>query len=249
MLRSKIFIYSLALAATFVSAAQASILTFDSCGTSASSAIATTCNGGAVNQNYGDRVTNGNTDANGSGSDRTYGESGEGYTPNVTVSYNTGFGWSTGFSNLTNVIWLDGSLGVLNITFQADAGFQARLLGFDLGAFLPNPTYQNVDVRITDELSNTLFSNTYSVGSNSVNQAINVTSGNGGFLTLTLDTSRLAYDPLNGIFDRESIGIDNIRFAQQSVEPEPPTNGELPEPSTFALVGGAALLGAWLRRR
>lgn len=248
MKKSILILAGLALSAVFSTTAQASILTFDTCGGSASTAITGTCNGGAVNQNYGDRVTNGNTDANGTGSDRTYGESGEGYTPNVTVAYSGGFGWSVGFSNLTNVIWVDGTVGVLNITFQADPGFQARLLGFSLGAFLPNPTYDNVSVSISDESSALLYSNSYNLDANDLNQAINVQSGNGGFLTLTLDLSALPFDPQNGIFDRESIGIDNIRFAQSAVT-EPPQTGELPEPSTFALVGGAALLGAWLRRR
>ncbi len=234
---------------------QASILTFDTCGGSATAAITTTCSGGSLNTNYGNRVSGANTDANGS-QDRFYGESGEGYTPNIAVGYSSGgFGWGIGFSNLTNVVWVDGNLGILNITFTADPGFRARLLGFDLGAF-PDfinsaiDTYDDVAVSVSDENSSVLFNNSgnfYTVGPEGINQIINVASGNGGSLTLSLDLSRLAFG--SGVFDRESVGIDNIRFAQEAVNPDPPPTGNVPEPSTFALVGGAALAGAWLRRR
>jgi hypothetical protein len=233
--------------------ASASILTFDSCGTSATSAILNSCSGGAINQNYGDRVTGANTDANGT-EDRSYGESGEGFTPNIVTSYSTGFGWGSGFSALTNVIYAPGDVAFLNVTFTADPGFRARLLGFDLGAFFdlinfPNTTqYSGVNVSVFDENSTELFNQNYTVDINGVNQLINLQSGVGGFLTLSLNTSNLAWDPASGIFDRESIAFDNIRFAQTAAT-EPPPTGDIPEPSTFALVGGAALLAAWARNR
>jgi hypothetical protein len=238
---------------------RASILTFDNCGTSVTAAIQTSCFGGPVNQNYGDRVTGANSDAGGASTERSYGESGEGYTPNVLTSYSTGLGWGLGFSTLTNVLYMPvDALGnpsnVLNITFTADAGFQARLLGFSLGAFFdtfgqPNITsYSGVSVLVLDESNATLFSQNYNLDALSLNQAINVTGSNGGSLTLRLDLSGVLYNPDIGRFDREYVGIDNIRFAQQSA-PTQPSGGEIPEPSTFALVGGAALLAAFARKR
>jgi hypothetical protein len=232
------------------SSLEASILTFDTCGGSGTAAILTNCSGGSVNPNYGDRVTSTTTDANGT-QDRSYGESGEGFTPNITVGYSSGFGWGTGFSNLTNVIYTDGASGLLDITFSADSGFRARLLGFSLGAFLPPQNgFQGVSVSIFDESNTQLFTQSYSVAASDVNQVISVQSGDGGFLRLRLDVTALNFNP--GIFDfsRESVGIDNIRFAQAATTTEPPpSGGDVPEPSTFALVGGVALIGALLRRR
>jgi hypothetical protein len=235
---------------------RASILTFDNCGTSATSAVQTSCFGGPVNQNYGDRVTGPNADAAGVSTERSYGENGEGYTPNVLTGYSTGLGWGLGFSTLTNVLYMPVNVlsnpnNVLDITFTADPGFQARLLGFSLGAFFdtfsqPSITsYTGVSLSVFDQSNTTLFSQSYNLDANTINQAINVTGTNGGSLTLRLNLSNLVYNPDIGRFDREYVGIDNIRFAQQSVQPD----GEIPEPSTFVLVAGAALLANFARQR
>lgn len=237
---------------------RASILTFDNCGTSATSAIQTSCFGGSVNQNYGDRVTGANADDAGASAERSYGENGEGYTPNVLTNYSTGLGWELGFSTLTNVIYMPVNVltnpnNFLDITFTADPGFQARLLNFSLGAFFDTisqpgiTSYSGVSVSVFDQSNSTLFSQSYNLDANTVNQTINVTGTNGGSLTLRLNLNNLVYNPDIGRFDREYVGIDNIRFAQQSAPAE--SVGEIPEPSTFALVAGAALLASFARRR
>lgn len=232
--------------------ASASVLTFDSCGTSATSAIVSSCSGGAINQSYGDRVQSANTDANGT-QDRSYGESGEGFTPNITTSYSVAFGWSSGFGSLTNIIYAPGDTAFLTVTFSADAGYHARLLGFDMGGFFdlinfPNTTqYTGINVSVFNESNTQLFTQNYNLDAMGVNQLINVQSGAGGSLTLRLDLSNLAWDPNNGIFDRESVGLDNIRFAQTAASTTP--NGDVPEPSTLTLVGLAGLGAFFLRRR
>lgn len=237
----------------FSPSTQASILTFSDCGTSTTGALSNPagCNGSNINPIYGDRVTGANTDAGGT-EDRSYGEAGEGYTPNVVSTISNAFGWGTGFGLLTNVIYVDGIAGQLTVRFDADPGFRVRLHGFDLGAFLPPVNgYNPVVVTVTNEANAILFTDTYAVGSSGVNEEFGVLlvqSGNGGSLTLSLDTSGLAFDTNAFIFDRESVGIDNIRFSQ-SAATEPPPSGDIPEPSTFALVGGAALLAAYARRR
>jgi hypothetical protein len=190
--------------------------------------------------------------------ERSYGENGEGYTPNILTNYSTGLGWDLGFSTLTNVIYMPVNVltnpnNVLDITFTADPGFQARLLGFSLGAFFDTisqpgiTSYSGVSVSVFDESNTVLFGQNYNLDANTVNQAINVTGTNGGSLTLRLNLSGLVYNPDIGRFDREYVGIDNIRFAQQSAPSQP--GGEIPEPSTFALVASAALLGTFARRR
>lgn len=238
---------------------RASVLSFDSCGTSGTSAILNTCSGGIVNQNYGDRVTGTNTDANGT-QDRSYGNSGEGFTPNILVNYSAGAGWGTGFSTLTNVLYLPVDTltnpnNVLDITFTADSGYIPRLLGFSLGAFFdtfnqPNITsYSGVGVSVFTEGNVTLFSQSYTVDSNTTNQSFDLAGNAGGSLTLRLNLNSLAYDPNILRFDRESVGIDNIRFAQQTATTSESVNESIPEPTTFALVGGAALVGCFIRRR
>ena len=239
---------------------RASVLTFDNCGTSATSAILNSCSGGAINQNYGDRVSGTNTDASGTSSERSYGNLGEGFTPNIVVGYSTGAGWSTGFSALTNVLYLPVDVvnnpdNLLDITFTADPGFRARLLGFSLGAFFdlitfPNITsYSGIGITVFTEGNVTLFSQAYTLNSAGLNESLDVVGNDGGSLTLRMNLNSLTYDPGTFRFDRESVAIDNIRFAQQS-SPTTPNNPEgIPEPSTFVLVGGAALGAYFLRRR
>jgi hypothetical protein len=253
------------LVALTATSAQATILTFDNCGGSGSAAIIGICSGGAVNQSYGDRVTGANTDAGGTGHDRFYGVGSEGFTPNIAVSYNNGFGWFSGFSLLTNVLYVGGDLGFLDITFTADPGYRAHVSGFDLGAFLPpEGGYQNVIVSIYEDINNPFFTQTLTVGESGASfNNITAIGSVGGSVTLRLDVRNLAWDTEAFIFDRESVGIDNIVFSQSAEIIQPPpgsgTNegnggeglpdGDIPEPGTFVLVGGAALVGLYIRRR
>jgi hypothetical protein len=225
---------------------QASILTFDSCGTSATSAILTQCSMGLVNPAYGDRVTGATTDAASPAPDRSYGEAGEGYTPNVVTDITGARGWGFGYGLLTNVIFAEGTAGLLNLTLTADAGFRVGLMSFDLGAFAPpQGGYQGIGLTVRDETNALLYNQTVTVDATDLTQLINVQSGNGGFLRLTLDVTSLPFDASNFVFDRESVGIDNIRFNQTAAS----TGQDVPEPTTFALVGGAALLLAVRARR
>jgi hypothetical protein len=245
---TKTFAVMVLLGVASASVGSASILTFDSCGVSATAAIVTQCSGGSVNPNYGDRVSGSSTDAASPAPDRSYGEAGEGYTPNVVTSISGGLGWGFGYGLLTNVVYVQGVNGLLDVTFTADTGFRVGLLDFNLGAFAPPQNgYQGIGITVRDETNALLYNQTVNVGVTDLTQLINVQSGVGGSLTLRLDVTALAFDPENFVFDRESIGIDNIRFSQTAASSQP--SGDIPEPSTFALVGGAALLAAWARKR
>ncbi len=189
-------------------------------------------NGSAVNQNYGDNV---NSSSNVYGS---YGLGSEGYTPNVTVQYDSDARyWSTGYNPLVGILYdvEPSGQGPLTITLTANTGFEAVLYGFDLGAWATGgPSYFPVDVRVTDGL-NILY--------NSVNNTI--TNGTTSFFAFN---APLASQTLSIIIDqtgltpaniRDNIGIDNVRFGQAVVP--------VPAAAPLGLLGMG--LVAFLRRR
>ncbi|MDX2266520.1 MAG: PEP-CTERM sorting domain-containing protein [Bryobacter sp.] len=239
---------------------QATTLTFDNCGGSTSAAVFTGtlgCSGGSVNPVYGDRVTGANADAGAPG-DRFYTIGSEGATPNVTTSYSNAFGWASGFGLLTNILYAGGDLGILDITFTADPGYRVQVNGFQLGGFFaPEGGFQNVVVSLFEDINTTLYTDTFTVTEqNTTVDTLTIQSSLGGSLTLRLDVRSLAWDPEFFTYDRESVGIDNITFSQSGTGPTAPPqtgptneNSEVPEPSTFVLMGSAAVLGVWLRRR
>jgi len=243
------FSCAVALGVFLVSApdAYATVLTFDGCGSSATTAILLTCNGGSINPNYGDRVSGTNSDAGAfSLTDRTYGQAGEGFTPNVlTTISSSAVGWSTGYGLLTNVIFTSQPTGILTVNFAADAGFFVRILSFDLGAFFPTgqspQQYFGVNVSITNQGNVELFNQTVNPETTTLNFNPNATSDIGGSLTLTLNNSQLEFDAGLQIFDRESVAIDNIRFDQGS--------NFVPEPSSVGLTALGAGLIAFFRRK
>ena len=220
------FVSALAATAAMVlsaGGAHATILTFQNMGVA---------NGQPINQSYGDGV-NGPSNIYG-----TYGLGSEGYTPNVTVQYDTDARyWSTGYNPLVDILYdvEPNGQGPLTITLTANTGYEAVLYGFDLGAWATGgPSYFPVDVRVTDGF-NILY--------NSVNNTI--TNGTTSFFAFN---APLASQTLSIIIDqtgltpaniRDNIGIDNVRFGQAVVP--------VPAAAPLGLLGMG--LVAFVRRR
>ena len=179
--------------------AQATVLTFDT--------------GGGMPQAYGDFVTNTNMGA------YSYGEAGEGFTPNVAVEYigDGGDGldfWATGYGDLVNVVENedDGERWTI-IRFEADPGCETVLHSMDLGNY--NSGSLLIDrISITNESGTVLLQqdNVTLAGSGSGHTNINFGSVTGQVLTLVLDLQTAA-----ATSDNDSVGLDNITFSQDGV--------------------------------
>ncbi len=186
--------------------AEATILTFDISGIS---------NFQSVNQSYGDNVTA--TTMGGVG----YGVGAEGFTPNVAVTYGTNDPalWTSGYGNLTNVLFEDqDSTGILTVTFTAEAGFDAVLYGFDLAAyttaFASDPVVQSITVK--DGFGASLFTQAGGTVSRTGHSSLDFSAAPlvGSTLVVTVDARNLG-----GLND--DIAVDNLRFGQQAAVPEP----------------------------
>ena len=175
-----------------------------------------------IDQDYGDRVTS-SPDALG----HQYGlvNDGFGTTPNVLLSYGGALPtlWTTGYGDLVNVYFndQDGQTS-LDLTLNADPGFEVGLFGFDLASFSSaGQTIPGLQVR------------------NATNDAILFSQG----ATLVTGTSHIDFDFPAGLFApaltldidltglgtvSDNIALDNVYFVQQMV---------IPEPSTLLLLG------------
>jgi len=211
--------------------ASATILTFD-IDTSQPSSIL------GMSQAYGDNVTSTTMGV------RSYGVGAEGFTPNVSVSYAGNpttdlTRWTTSYGDLVNVLEneADGQ-DRLTITLAADAGFNAKLFGFDMAGW-PTTDYVIPFLKVLDGSNNVLFSQ--------ANAFIEGTSGHSTFsfgsglsaqsLTIYIDLTGLGGNS-------DNIGIDNIRFGQSVVAPA------VPETSTWAMmIVGFGAVGFGMRRR
>jgi hypothetical protein len=134
-------IVTVAIVSTGLSAvSHATILEFDQIRESGT--VIPTISGRAVEQDYGDRVDT--SPMNVSGGQFTYGNDGEGFTPNVVVDYIAGSGtpinpgvslWTSQYGDLTNVLFGNNNSLSLNVEFSADTGFDVELYSFDLAGF------------------------------------------------------------------------------------------------------------------
>ncbi len=151
--RTAAFLVALSVMATWTTHSHATILEFDQM--RALGAVVPIVSGNDVPQDYGDRVAG--TFQAVPGGTFTYGEAGEGFTPNVVVEYvssgpaggNDVSLWQDSYGDLMNVVFGNQSSNTLNVRLTSDAGFNVLLHGFDLGGW-PNTDYTINAVRVLD---------------------------------------------------------------------------------------------------
>jgi hypothetical protein len=229
--------------------AHATILLFDQERDAAGqTTVQPTSSGGRLPGDYGDHVTGAVMAVR--GGFFTYGDGGEGFTPDVSLEIYGDGGpsdprvklWQTGYGDLVNVIFGEGpGIGgspTLSVLFSAAPGYVVDLYGFDLAGFGADYTIAGVEVLAG---AVPLFSA----------DDVLVEGGAGGpghtsfaftaplsapELLLRLDLSNLP------ALIQDNVGLDSIRFGQT-----PPA---VPEPGTAALLlGGLAACGLVRRRR
>jgi hypothetical protein len=221
---------------------RATILTFDE--TRVSGAVIPTVSGNAVPQDYGDRV--GGSPQTVPGGQFTYGNGGEGFTPNVTLDYSVaGFPsggvslWQGGYGDLTNVLFGNQNSIALRVQLTADPGFDVQLYHFDLGGW-PNADYMISSVRVL-ELGATLFSMSNVLIEGDLTGPRHTPFDFSVPLVGNQLLIEIDYNNLSGN-QQDNIGIDNVRFGQN------PLATPIPEPSTGLLFSVAILAGVVLRR-
>ncbi|MES9968602.1 MAG: hypothetical protein ABW092_01125 [Candidatus Thiodiazotropha sp.] len=221
--RSGIRIAILLILSLYALSTNASILTFDQ--VRLVGVVAPTVSANDLEDDYGDRITG--SPMNVPGGQFTYGNGGEGFTPNVVIDFIAGNGtalslWETDFGDLHNVAYAKVAGGSLNFHLSADPGFVVDLYHFDLAGWsLADYTINSVS--ITDG-TNTLFSqdNLLVQGANDGGEMHTsfdfTTPVSASDLFVQINHGNLA----TGIQD--NIGIDNIRFGQTppAVIPIPP---------------------------
>ncbi|ARU40979.1 hypothetical protein CCB80_07410 [Armatimonadetes bacterium Uphvl-Ar1] len=198
---------------------QATVLTFDITGNS---------NGNFLDQGYGDNVAA-----------ATVGNFGydisNGTTPDVTVDYSRSDSgslswWSTGCSDLTNVIYNENDGDpLLRITFTASNNQNVVLNSFDIGNFGGAVTLPGLSLKDGNGLTLVQLIDVPIPSFSSPASTFII----GGFasqvLVLELDLTGLGGNS-------DNIGLDNISFSQEAV----------PEPATML---GLAAVGAWFACR
>jgi len=205
--------------------AKATVLTFDITGSGFG-------NDSPLPASYGNRASS-SSQAGPSGLTFGYGNFGEGFTPNVAVSYGQPAAYyGSGYGALVNVAYAPG--GMFSITFTADAGFNVSLYSFDLAGL--DQTYSINSVSVLSGAT-TLFTQS--------NVIVNGSSNGTGVTSfafnpiLTRTTLTVQFDASNLGANGANIGIDNIRVGQSVI----------PEPSVTALAIAGAALGLVLSRR
>jgi len=232
-----------ALMLCLASTANASILTFDQI--RQVGVVVPTISGNDLEDDYGDRITD--SPMNVPGGQFTYGNGGEGFTPNVITHFVAGNGaslslWRDSYGDLTNVAFGNNQSVSLNVQLIADPGYTVDLYHFDLaGWFLSDYTINAVRV-ISD--AGTLFAqdNVLVQGANDggpMHTAFDFAVPlSGTELTIQIDHGNLA------VGTQDNIGIDNIQFGQN-----PPA--AVPIPVTLWLFGSGVmgLLGIANRKK
>jgi hypothetical protein len=211
--------------------AHASILTFDEA--RRSGVVVPTVSGSRVPQDYGDRVTGVSQAV--PGGHFTYGEAGEGFTPNVLVDYFAGSTagpdgvslWEDSYGDLVNVLFGNQNSITLNVRLTADAGVQVLLYHFDLAGW-PNADYAISGVRVFDDDAILYSQNNVLVEGNLA--GLRRTSFDfpnplsGRELLIEIDYSNLPGS------QQDNLGLDNIRFGQFPA-------AQISEPASGLLLG------------
>jgi hypothetical protein len=227
--------------------AGATILVFDQ--TLRGNEVVPTESGGGYPTGYGDNVTGAVMAVPGGA--YTYGEAGEGFTPDVTVEITSSLAspsdpgvrlWNEGYGDLENVVFTEGpgtaGAPLLFVRLTAASGFVVDLYDFDLAHFSAFPT-TIAGVSVLDGATE-LFA-----ASDVVVAGSNGTPGHTRFafatplsaaeLLIRIDLSNL---PAGA---QDNVGLDDVRFGQT-----PPR--VVPEPGTAILLF-AGLAGLARHRR
>jgi hypothetical protein len=192
-----------------ITPAQALVLTFDNLGVNGYDPIPS---------NYGSYAA---------GPSDTYAQ-GNGYTPNIGVSYSTsnatgvthnylGY-WSTGFSSLENVAYVFDNGSLAEIRFTANPGYEVILNSFDLGSYYdatnPSPDPNGVinsTLKVLDGSGTVLYNH------NGGNDHLVPYVGGLQFADLDLSGSVIRLQ-LGNNWD---IAIDNINFDERPTSSRP----------------------------
>jgi hypothetical protein len=231
--------------AAYLAPARATILLFDQQRDAATqSIVGPTSSGGTLPADYGDQVTGAVMAV--PGGFFTYGEGGEGFTPDVSVDIFSAAAtatdprvslWQTGYGDLVNVIFADGpgtaGAPLLSVRLTAAPGYAVDLYGFELAGF-------GVDYVITGVSvfggATTLFSEANVLVQGDLSGPRHTTVAfatplSAPELLLQVDLSNLA----SGVQD--NVAMDSIRFGQTP-------RLSVPEPATaLLLLAGLALAG------
>lgn len=188
--------------------------------------------GGRLPPDYGDNVTSAAMPV--LGGIFTYGEAGEGFTPDVVLDiFSAGATeidarvrlWQDGYGDLVNVIFTEGpgTAGApqLFVRLTANTGYLADLYGFDLAGFNSDYTIAGVSVFAG---ATSLFANTNVLVEGNLNGPRHTSFDfnpplSAPELLLVIDLSNLPA----GIQD--NVALDNLRFGQ--------TPPRVPEPTTL----------------
>jgi len=213
------------------------------------STVGPTSSGGRLPLDYGDNVTGAVMAV--PGGFFTYGDEGEGFTPDVSVDIFSATAtatdprvrlWQTGYGDLVNVIFAEGAgtagAPLLSVRLTAAPGYAVDLYGFDLAGFGADYVIAGVSVFAG---ATTLFSEANVLVQGDLSGPGHTTFAfatplSAPELLVEVDLSNLA----PGIQD--NVGMDSIRFGQT-----PPR--VVPEPATALLLLGGLALTAVVRRR
>lgn len=242
VLRTATFAAAMAILGASALPASATVLQFDQSRSATGTEVIPTQAGRPVPQDYGDRV--GGAVQAVSGGVFTYGEAGEGYTPNIVVDYFLGDGngtgavqmWTVQYGDLDNVIFGLASSGSLNIRLTADAGYTALVHGFDLAGW-PQQDYTIRGVTVEGD-GQTLFeaAGVQVQGAGPTHTAFDFgTPLQGSQVLIHIDYGNLAGNV------QDNIGLDNLRFGQ--------TPPPIPEPDSWLLLAAGGVVVALARRR
>lgn len=202
-----------------------------------------------VPQDYGDRVTGSPMAV--AGGDFTYGNNGEGFTPNVVAEYSSANRvalWTVSYGDLVNVMFATVESGLaptaMNVRLTADPGFEVLLYDFDLAGY-PQADYTIDAVTVYSGVTPLFSQSNVLVEGNLTGPRhtpfVFATPLRGPEILIEIDFSNIA------VGAQDNIGIDNIRFGQDPSEALPE---EMPEPAALPLLLSAlGVLGFAARRK
>jgi hypothetical protein len=195
----------------------ATVLIFDQTRDATQTTVFPTTAGSDAQQDYGDNVTG--SPMNVPGGQFTYGNQGEGFTPNVVADYfsDTSIGqWTIQYGDLTNVLFArsplaGASANTLNVRLTADPGFEVQLYHFDLAGWA-DTDYTISGVSVFSDTA-TLFAQSNVLVEGDLSGPRHTAFD---FATpLSANQLQIQIDFANLVAGmQDNIGIDNIRFGQ-----------------------------------